>query len=327
MLKVGLLGLGTIGKSHKGVYEWIAKENGPVKAEAFFDVSEELLADTGDARTYTNLDTFFAQEQGKLDYVDICLPTFLHKEVAIKAMRAGFHVLCEKPMALNSQEAQEMCDVAKQTGKKLMIAHILRFNGICDVMREIVQSGKLGKVHSMQVSAFGSGLPNGQNNWFKNNKLSGGPMLDVHVHDIDAINYILGKPEYVTAYAPTRAPGETYEFISSHLVYSNGAHANVTFDYAVPHNQHGRRTYRINFEKGYVLTNTSNQFVMMDESGELQDLLQKTWSMYNEILYFANCLLKGEPCELCLPEHSADTIRIIEAEIQSADQKGEKIFL
>ena len=329
MLKAGLLGLGTIGRTHKAAYEHIAQEHGPVKIEAYFDISKELLVNTGDSRTYQDLDAFFTQEKGKLDYVDICLPTFLHKEVAIKAMRAGFHVLCEKPMALNSQEAQEMCDVAKETGKTLMIAQVMRFLKVYDTIWDIAASKKLGKLRNIQLMSYGSGLPNGEKNWFKNSKLSGGPILDVHIHDIDTILSLLGLPAFVTAYAPSVAPGKCYETFTSTLVYPDGVFVNVFCDWTIPKNKHfSGRNFRFNFEKGYALYMPfEGKALVTDENGEIIELGKRANGYVDEIVYFANCVANHKSVCLCPPEESANSIRLIEAEIRSADQQGEKVFL
>ena len=100
MLRAGLIGCGMISKAHTDGYAQIAKEQGGVVLEAVCDIRPEQLACFDDSvRKYTSVEEMLQKEQGKLDYVDICVPTYLHSEIAIEAMEAGFNVLSEKPMA------------------------------------------------------------------------------------------------------------------------------------------------------------------------------------------------------------------------------------
>ena len=140
MIKVGILGLGNIGAFHiRNAYNALEGKN--VKVEACFDVVEQNFERVGNGvRRYTDMDELFEKEKGNLDYIDICLPTFMHKEVAVKAMKAGFNVLCEKPMALNFEDAAEKCRVSEKTGKKLMIAHVLRFSSEFNIVFDYIKN-------------------------------------------------------------------------------------------------------------------------------------------------------------------------------------------
>ena len=115
MLKVGIIGLGNIGVgAHLAAYEKIAKEGGPVEVVAVCDQEEIRLAEVRlkgyGFREYKSVDEMLEAEKGKLDYVDICLPTYLHSPVAIKAMEMGYNVLSEKPMAINTEAAEAMVE-------------------------------------------------------------------------------------------------------------------------------------------------------------------------------------------------------------------------
>lgn len=94
----------------------------------------------------TDMDDMLKNEQ--LDFVDIALPTYLHAEASIKAMEAGFHVLCEKPMALDSRQCQEMIAASQRTGRTLMIAHCLRFWPEYECLKAAVDDGRYGRVTS-----------------------------------------------------------------------------------------------------------------------------------------------------------------------------------
>ncbi len=329
MLKAGLLGLGTIGKAHfERGYMAMSKESGPIKLEACFDVTKENLEIADGVRKYTDLDSFFENEKDKLDMVDICLPTFLHKEVAIKAMQHGFHVLCEKPMALNYEDASEMCKVAKETGKTLMITQVLRFIDDYEKIYDYIKSNKLGKVKYVQHTTYIGGLPQGQNGWFQNVKLSGGPMLDVHVHDVDILNYLLGMPKALSSSSFPSGAKEKIDALSSNYYYDDGKCVSDQSDWSVVNKHNLGRSLRINFEKGYIILQ-KDLFVKVDEEGNVEDLTieNKSDGILKEITYFAQCVINNQPVTKCLPEDSAMAIKIICTERDSAKKFGERIHL
>ena len=143
MLKVGLIGFGSISKgAHMSAYRRIKEENGPVVVEAICDLNPARLEGLEGYRLYTSVEEMLEKEQGKLDYVDICVPTYLHAKLSIQAMEAGYNVLCEKPMARNVEECQQMIDASKRTGKLLMTAFCNRFYGAAQYVRDLIKSGE-----------------------------------------------------------------------------------------------------------------------------------------------------------------------------------------
>ncbi|MBR3934101.1 MAG: Gfo/Idh/MocA family oxidoreductase [Clostridia bacterium] len=329
MLKAGLLGLGTIGSIHYSEgYKEIMAHSGPVSLEACFDIASKNLEMVDGVRKYTDLDLFFENEKENLDMVDICLPTFMHKEVAIKAMRNGFHVLCEKPMALNFKDAKEMCMVSKETGKKLMIAHLLRFQKDYSVISEYIKNETLGKLRNANSYSYGGGLPNGHNGWFKNIKLSGGPIFDVHVHVVDTLVGLLGMPDFLTSASSGGDNGGGYTSISTNLVYDDDFCVNIFADWASPNNRHhSSRCFRFNFENGYIIKDVK-KYTVVDNNGNVTEISTDEGGVpfQKEILYFVQSVINNTDLDLCLPDSSANAIRIIEAEIESADNKCKKIM-
>ena len=329
MLKIGLLGRGTISYAHTKAYEKI--EN--AKIVACCDIRPEQLDDIKDARKYTDIDTFLAEEAGKLDYVDICLPTYLHAEASIKAMKAGFNVLCEKPMALNSNDADEMIRVSEETGKRLMIAHCTRFMGATQIMREEILKGEMGKVRNAEYfRQGGSREPMGYKNWFRDESLSGGAILDLQVHEVDVIRGLMGMPDAVCVVGANVIPNSSgYDEASSLFIYNN-MHVFVKVDWSVEKDLYNIRTTRINFDNGYMFldrTKGRTIFTKVDDNGNVTDLTDKIDAdmYYNEIVYYIDCLENNKPFDLCPVNESVDAIRIVEAQKRSADLRGEKIKL
>ena len=208
-IKVAIVGFGGISRAHNKGYELLRSEGVPVRVTAVCDKDEtrfttaadiNLNKDTttipSDAELYTDIDELI--KNGDFDMVDICLPTYLHKEVACKMMRAGKHVLSEKPMALNSDECAEMLNVYRETGIKLMIAQCLRFGHAYLFLKECIDTGKFGRLKNLYMARLSKYPIWGADHWFESTELSGGCILDTHIHDIDMARFLLSEPEYVS---------------------------------------------------------------------------------------------------------------------------------
>lgn len=329
MLRAGLIGCGQISKSHTGAYEQIAREKNNVVLEAVCDIRPEQLECFGDnVRKYTSVEEMLEKERGRLDYVDICVPTFLHSKIAIQAMEAGFHVLSEKPMARTVEQAEAMVAASKRTGKTLMIGHCCRFYSVPDLIRDTIAKGDLGKVRSAEFyREGGSKKPMGWNNWFRDGELSGGAMLDLHIHDVDVIREFFGMPRAVSAVASTVMTKNGYDAMSVNYTYENGVFVHALCDWSIAHDKFNTRTVRVNFENGYIFgdrTAGRMALVKVHEDGTVEDFTeQMTFNAHkNEIVYFLDCLENGRFPDRCPPEQSVDDVKIVMAEMRSADLGG-----
>jgi len=223
-LRVGVIGLG-MGRGHALSYQ------GHPGAEivAIADLDEERLETVGDelkvAERYASGEEMLKQE--KLDVVSVATPNKFHNPLTLAALRAGCHVLCEKPMAMNAAEGAEMVAVAKQTGKRLMINFSFRFNDVAQALKRQVDTGVLGDVYfARTVWLRRRGLPR-FGGWFGQKDLAGGgPLIDLGVHRIDLALWLMGYPR------PVWVMGSTYDPIASELAKQQGKKYDVE-DFAV----------------------------------------------------------------------------------------------
>jgi UDP-N-acetylglucosamine 3-dehydrogenase len=195
-LKIGVIGTGSIAK-HRHLVEYA--RNNEVEIVAVCDINqarvEEVGANFGAAKTFTDYNDLLKED---LDAVSVCTPNYLHAPISIAALKAGKHVLCEKPMATSEVEADQMIEAAQNSGKTLMIAHNQRFVKSHQLAKEWIASGKLGKVYSFRT-AFGHPGPEtwsaeGKDSWFfKKDEAFIGAMGDLGVHKTDLIRHILGE--------------------------------------------------------------------------------------------------------------------------------------
>ena len=330
-MKAALIGNGFIGSEHRKAYLQLMEEGGDVELIAICDIRPERLSEelTAGIRSYTSVEELLRSEP-ELDYVDICLPTYLHAEYATKCMRAGVHVLCEKPMALTVAEAQSMLDCAAETGKRLMIAHSSRFLNQHQALGQFIREGRLGKPTSAFFIAADGFPRHGWNNWFADSALSGGAMLDLQAHQIDLVNSWFGLPLAVSTVAMERGDFKGFSSCSANLVFPNDLFVHIWTDWSVSKNRFNNRTVRINFERGYVylLKHEPDGIVWVDCEGNQGTVPFATCfkpgkrSYYNEIEYYNRCLRSGEAFDLCPPEESIRVIRVMRAEEASAQDGG-----
>src|ERR1700730_7352624 len=149
-IKFAIIGCGRIAQRHA---EHISSKG---QLQAVCDVVKEKsdeLAAKYHAKAYQNLDELLAGEKG-IDVISICSPNGLHAEHAIKSLRAGIHVLCEKPMALSVYDCGEMIKAAEKTNKRLFAIKQNRFNPPVEAVKKVLDEGRLGKIYSVQLSCF-----------------------------------------------------------------------------------------------------------------------------------------------------------------------------
>ena len=148
-LKVALVGIGGMGKNHFNIYS----KFDDIDFVAACDIRQERIDLAKETKSDMNFYTDFAEmlEKEKPDVVDVSTPTFLHAEHAIAALRSGAHVICEKPMALNSNETEMIIAEAKKAGKLFMSAHVVRFMKAYAYLAETIRSGKYGKLLKLDL--------------------------------------------------------------------------------------------------------------------------------------------------------------------------------
>ncbi len=202
-LRVGIIGTGGISHLHMDGYKLLEKE-GIVEVVAVCDINKkkvERYAEKYNVKNYYyDLNEMLAKE--KLDCVSVCTWNAAHKIATVAALNAGCNVICEKPMAMNSAEAQEMIDAAEKAGKILQIGFVRRFGNDADIVNRYIASGNMGDIYYAKATYLRrDGCPGG---WFGDKSYSGGgPLIDLGVHVIDLVRYLAGSPKPIAVYGVT----------------------------------------------------------------------------------------------------------------------------
>ena len=334
-VRAAIIGFGGIARAHNAGYARLKQEGAPVRLVAVCDVDPSkfesqlnINIDTGatgleGVHTYTSVDDLIAHEEFEL--ADICLPSFLHKEYAIKLMKAGKNVLSEKPMALSSAECDEMIAAYKETGKRFMIGQCLRFNSSYLFLKDCVESGIYGKPLHAFMERLSAQPRWGFEHWFEDTERCGGCILDMHIHDVDMARYLFGEPKAVSCIAMDAdvkwAVENTRLYYDDIMVVINGS-------WDESKSSSFKSPYRVRFEKASVIYSDGKVTVYPDEGSPFEPELPQTSHMAEEIRFISELILDSEKVNLKNPPESArESVRIIEKLRESAALNGEIIKL
>ena len=277
-------------------------------------------------RQYLRYEDMAEAERGRVDALSICLPAHLHAEYAVRAMRDGFHVLVEKPMATTSRDALRMAKTARETGKTLMVAHCIRFEPVIARVAEWTKSGRFGKLlklHLFRVAGYNPKIPGTKRAWFYEADKSGGAILDIHLHDIDWLVSAFGPPAAVSARGAVGFSGGIDEVTAS-FRFPTLPGVPVTAEASWMRGGSFEGGIVAVFEKAVYQQNASGVTLRTPWREELPlPPLPGGPDMYGaEIEYFTRCVSDGRAAERCLPESTATSVRLVEAERRSAARDG-----
>jgi predicted dehydrogenase len=235
-LRFSIVGCGRIGNRHAGHIN----NNGTLTAVCDIEFGKaETLAKEYNAKPYASIEDMLANEP-EIDLVAICSPNGLHAEHTIQSLKAGFHVLCEKPMAINVYDCGEMIKVAERANKRLMIVKQNRFNPPVEAVKKIIDEGKLGKIYSAQLNCFWNRNPDYyKNSWKGTLDLDGGTLYTQFSHFVDLLYWMVGDVKNVEAFGGNFHHQGITEFDDNGAIaleFYNGALG--TINYTV--NSHGK---------------------------------------------------------------------------------------
>ncbi len=333
MLRIGLAGVGGLGKTH--LLNYLQHPGADVVALADIDEDRRSgnLADVGFNIEREGQSSFSPQRSysdyrelcrdSELDVVSIALPTDLHCDATILALESGKHVFCEKPIALTSEDGHRMVDAAKSSGKTLMIGHCLRFWPEYIEVEKIIRSQEHGKALAASFSRFCSlpfwGTPD---NWFAQTERSGGPVIDLHVHETDLCNWWWGKPDAISATGAHL--GEIPTTLHSRWKYNNGPA--IQFDTGWEPGTNGLFyfNFKITFERATLLLDSRNdaglQLVTTEGARKIEVESADPYAAQDR--YFLDCLAHEKPADRCPP---ADSVAALECAVEEARQMAQSL--
>jgi predicted dehydrogenase len=203
-IRVGIMGAGWPGQQHAKGYDASGGYTIVAVADLIPARRERLQAEHKIARVYAEAKELVADKE--IDAVSVCLPTFLHAPIAVAALRAGKHVICEKPPTLSAKEAKQIAAAANKAGKVVLYAVQRRFGGHEQAAKQAIAKGYAGDVYHARAGWMRTrGIPIGTG-WFTDKSRSGGgALIDIGVHALDLAWYLLGQPKPLSAFGVTHS--------------------------------------------------------------------------------------------------------------------------
>ena len=229
-MKVGIIGCGGIAQVHGECYKHMNKASVVAVADIVPERADKLAESLGAEALYSAEELL---KRTDIDVVDICLPTYLHCEYTIKAAEAGFHILCEKPIAVTLEEGEQMAEAAKKAGVKLMIAHVLRYFPENIDAKKVIESGAIG-IPKVVRTYRGGTHPGRVRDWYEDINKSGGAIQDMAIHDIDFLQSVIGPVKEVYALGNMHKNQKYNEYDVVLLEFNCGTLAHVIADWSKP---------------------------------------------------------------------------------------------
>jgi predicted dehydrogenase len=311
-----IVGLGFMGATHarasKGLDNLrlaaVVDSNDKKLAGDLRDVGGNLgtrgeLMDFSQVRPYKRIEELLADPD--VEAVDICLPTDLHASTAIAALRAGKHVLVEKPLALNEASANEVVREAEKSDRILMTGQVLRFFPAYVEASRIVKSGDLGPIrmcwfrrHCAKPSWGG---------WLMNPARSGGAIFDLLIHDVDYAVWLFGEPDAISATGSGDLISATFRYPSGGpvVVIDGGWHAQGPYPFSM--------TFTIAGEQGTLEFSSAGSPLTWSRAGSPAPEIVPVGEVdgfEEELRYFADCVQSRRQPEKCPPRESAAAVKV-----------------
>ena len=213
-LKVAMIGVGGIARTH--MPGWAASEHAEVVAGA--DISEGNLHAWGKANAVTKLSTKPEDiiNDPDIDIVDLCVPNMHHAPLAIAALNAGKHVICEKPLAPTPQAIREMIATRDKSGKMLMTAQHFRFAGNSQALKREIDTGLMGEIYHARGWMLRRNGMIPLHTFTKKSLAGGGPCIDIGTHVLDLTLWLMGHPKPVAVSGVAKKMLGAHEGIWSH---------------------------------------------------------------------------------------------------------------
>lgn len=340
-VKVGIIGFGFMGTTHFRIHQANPKSKIVAVADADAakrrgDISKVHGNIGGGVNDRLDLTGIRVYKDGmdliadpEVEEIDICAPTYMHADFAIAALKAGKHVLLEKPCALTVKDVKRVVAAAKASDKCFTVGLCVRAWPEYRKAFELFQAGKIGKIRSALFKRFSPNIDgDAWKNWFMDDKLSGGALLDLHMHDIDEVLYFCGKPTAVTTigtWYKTGVPDHSftlYHFDDEKAVCSEGG-------WSAPRTAAFEMSFQLIGTKGTIISNASGLWLYpvkgAPEKIELKvGKLPTGWHV--EIDNFLSAVLGKSSDEKYLPHDDIVAGACIhEAERKSLESKGKTV--
>jgi predicted dehydrogenase len=328
MIKIGIIGCGFMGKVHANCYRALQNVKVVGVSDIRQDKAKEIANLTG-ARVFVDTDELINNKE--IDAISVFLPTYLHKEFILKCCNAKKDIFCEKPFALNLKDTEEIITKIKEAKVKLMIGMVLRFWPEYIEFKRIVDSKKFGKLKVLKCTRISAPPIYGWDNWYFDPNRSGSAALDLHIHDVDYIYYLLGNSLGKNDKKGWQHICSTYRYRDTIVNAEGGWDLSKSYGFmqeirgifedgtVIEYNSKTQPLIIYKEKNSELLNITRDKINSIDTDGNISEIR----GYYNEIRYWIECLQNDKYPERVTPEEAKTSLGIVLKEIKSAEIEKE----
>lgn len=317
-MKVGVVGTGFMGKTHLEALSRCGIVS-PCICDANFENAKQL-AEVYQGVAYADFEDMINKE--KLDCVDICVPTPAHYPLVMRALEKNIPVLCEKPFAQTAEMAAEMVKKAKEKNCPLMVAHCLRFHKPYLFLKKAIEDKRFGELRYLNLYRHSTKPLWSVGSWLENYEISGGAVVDLHIHETDMVVFLLGVPSEVTTLGDYTQCSTLYHYKDKNLAVSAQSSWRSSCDFPFTSG------FDAIFEKATVTLKGDEFTVITDEKTKMDMIETEKYPEYiqsndfyeNEIRYFISNVTKND-FKHCPPVESYCSTKTVLTELESMIQK------
>lgn len=340
MINVAVIGLGFMGVTHLKAYRKISLARIGAVCDAFRLPTDGVLKSVaGNVADPDPVQLDMTQVRATKDYkeiladptiqiVDICLPTAQHVEVATAALRAGKHVVCEKPLARTSGQCKEILSVVGDAKGYFMPAMCMRFWPGWSWLKEAIADNRYGRVLAARFRRV-SGPPGWSKGTYFKGTESGGALLDLHIHDTDFVQFLFGRPRRVYSRGLTRFSG-AIDYVLTQYEVSDGAVVSAEGSWLMGEGFSFNMAYTVNFERAtadYDLSRGPEMLKIYEETSTARvEAVNGPDGYVGELSHFLESVAANRAPTVVTPWDGASAVEICEAEERSV-LSGEPVSL
>ncbi len=337
MVRVGVVGLGMMGLTHLDVYRRRSDvqvvaicDSDPDrlsgKVQAAGNIEGQAMSAVSELKDVQRLtDIYQLIGNPDVDLVDICLPTDLHVRFGCEVLRAGQHLMIEKPLARHAADAERLVEAAEQAEGIAFVGQCMRFWPGWTWLREAIQDGRFGRVYGAKFHRLVN-HPGGP--FYLDGARCGGAALDLHVHDTDFVQFCFGMPQAVTSFGYAKITSEPDHLIT-HYQYPDVPLVIAEGSWAMSDGYVFNMGFTVNFETATAVydSNVKTPLTLYEKGKEPAVVpVQEIMGYDLEIEYLVNCVRSGQKPTTVTVRDAYNTLRIVEAEVQSM-RTGQRVEL
>lgn len=318
MQNIAIIGAGFMGRTHAEAYGRIKG----AKLVAVVDADKKRAIELSEHYGCVGLNQIDELVNEKIDVIDICVPTPFHKSTIENASYYSKNIICEKPIVLEPNDIDYIKEIVEKNDITFMLAQVIRFSNGYKMTKKLIDEGIIGKIRSIVCTRRQKAPRWSESNWINKRELSGGPSFDLIIHELDYINWILGRPEYVLG--TELMDGENCLHVKAELLYKDST-ATIFGSLGMPEKFAGGSvfsTIEVLGKKALITFDSNNIFRITTDKEDKEIKIDPNDAYEAELKYFIECVEKGEKPAIANIYQAKAPIEIACAIVNSSRQRN-----